>query len=136
MDELSELISRLQKEVAELEGALHLREAEEAAKLKLEEGRLRVAEARLARAQALLKNEAAALAVVEEKRTHLLERIDGWRGQVWRIGYGSAVVVTLPLMATTFTLATTWFGMGWALSLFGAQAAFFGALFVLIPEKR
>jgi hypothetical protein len=136
MDELSELIGQLQKEVSELERALRLREAEESAKLRLEEARLKVAQTRLARAQEALKADAAALAIVEEKRTHLLARIDGWQGQLWRIGHGSVAMLTVPMVTTSFPLAMVWLGSNWALGILGAQVAAFGILYFAIPEKR
>ncbi|MBS1151510.1 MAG: hypothetical protein H6Q89_3208 [Myxococcaceae bacterium] len=136
MDELSELIEQLQREVAELERALRLREAEEGAKLRLEAARLKAAEARLARARQLLDSETAALAMVDQKRTHLLARIDGWQGQLWRIGYGSVAMVTVPMVMTSLPLAGVWLGSSWALALGAGQAALFAVLYLLIPEKR
>ncbi len=136
MDELSELTQQLQKEVAELERALRLRETEEAAKLRLKEARLRTAEARLARANALLKTDAAALDIVENKRAHLLARIDGWPGQLWRAGYGSVPALAVMSLLTAAPLAGVWLGNGWAGGILAGNLLVGGLLYFLIPAKR
>lgn len=136
MDELEPLIGQLNAEVGELEQALRLREAEEGQKLALEAGRLKAAQARRARVKATLQKEGAALAGVEEQRAQLLARIDSWKGQTWRIGYGTAAMVTVTAALTSLPLQLMWLGSTWALAIGGAQAALFTALFFLIPQKR
>ena len=136
MDELSQRIEQLTKEVTQLERSLRLREAEEANELRQETDRVKTAEARLARAKAALQSEASALEVVEDKRTHLLARIDGWQGQLWRVGYGSAAMLTVSMVTTSVGLSFAWLGSGWAVAMLAGQGVLFGALYVLIPEKR
>ena len=136
MDELSGLIEELQKEVTELERALRLREAEEAAKLRLEGERLSAAEARLARARATLTADTASLAIFEEKRNHLLARTQGWRAELWKIAHGSAVMVSGVMIVTALPLAQRWLRGDWGIKLIGAQLALGLVLFFVIPKKR
>ncbi len=136
MDELSALIDPLTKEVTGLERSLQLREAREAASVAQAEARVAAAEARVAQAIATLKAESAALVIVEKQRSQLLARINGWQGQFWRIGYGTAVALTAPMLTTSVPLALNWLGGNWAMAIVGGQAALFAGLYFLIPAKR
>lgn len=135
-DDLPGLIAQLEKEVAPLERALRLREAEERGRLAGEEQRLSAAKARAARAAATLKAEGAQLKQVELRRAELLQRVRGWRGQLWSIGHGTLAVSSVAGAMVAFPLVLSWLGTGWAVASAAAHAGLFVALYFLIPEKR
>lgn len=136
MDELAALISKLEGEVAALEAAVDGRKADEASQLGVHERRLADADQRLTRARAMLSADGAALAALDERRAHLLQRIDSWRGQLWRMGHGTAVMALFVAALHPLPVISTWLGSSWAITLACAQAAAFAAAFFLIPEKR
>ncbi len=136
MDELSELIQGLQKEVAQLEGKLRVREAEEEARLKGDQSRLVTAQARLDTANTSLETHAATLSILQKRRASLLARTEGWQGQLWRIGYGSAVAAAVLMMSASLLVVRVWFGGDWAFGMLTAQVVLLGGLLLTIPEKR
>jgi hypothetical protein len=136
MDELSQLIETLQQEVGALEQTLQQREVDEGARLQQAEAKLEAWTARVTQAQAALQRDGAALSVVEAQRAQLLERIDSWQGQLWRIGYGSLVATMATLAMTSAALGGTWLPGPWGGVWIAGQAALFGVLYFVIPEKR
>lgn len=135
-DELTGLIAKLEHEVQPLERALRLREAEEAHRLHIEEARLAAAQARQRAAEATLKSEAAQLVVLDARRAELRRVTDGWRGQLWSIGYGFLTTCALLSVLTAYPIVLRWFGQNTALGVVAAQFLAFGILYVLIPKKR
>lgn len=136
MDELAPMIEQLEAEATELERALRLRQAEEGQRLDLEEARLLAAQERAARARETIKSRTDALVAVEAQRTRLRARTEGWRGQLWRIGYSSAAALAVGVAMASLPLTGAWFGRNWALGLGAGQVVLFGALYFLIPVKR
>ncbi len=136
MDGLDTLIAQLRNEVELLEKPLREREAREDAQLDLQQRRrdaaqLALDEARLARSRYPL-----ALEKVEARRAELDRRITGWRGELWRIGYGSAAVLMVPLVLVDAALWRSWQNPTTASLVFVAQLAFLGILYLVIPEKK
>jgi exonuclease VII small subunit len=134
-DELTALIADLEKEVLPLERALRLREAEEGQRLKAEEMRLAAAQARVRTAEATLKAEAAELAVLDARRAELRRITEGWRGQLWSLGYGTLVTAAALSAITAFPVIGKWFPGTAALWVVGGQAVAFGLLWLFIPRK-
>ena len=136
MDELGALIEKLEGEVAALAAAIDARKADEERVRVIHESRVAAAKARVALTRAQLKSDGAALATLEDRRADLRRRIEGWRGQLWRLGYGSAAMVLVVGALTPFPLVDLWFGAQVALGLAAAQVGLFVGAFFLIPEKR
>jgi hypothetical protein len=136
MDELTALIEKLKGEVAALEAALDGREAEEARRLGTQEARLTVAEQRLVRARSQLSVDGAALTGLERRRTELKHRIEGWRGQLWRVGHGGMATGLVAAAVLPLPVVGIWLGTAWTLGLAATQLGLFVAAFFLIPEKR
>lgn len=134
-DELAALIAKLEAEVAPLERALRLREAEEAALLRTEERQLASALARRDKAEATLKSEAEQLARLEARRAELRRVTEGWRGQLWSIGYGAVVTAAFLAVVTAFPIIGRWFPNVSAIGVVIGQLIAFGLLYLLIPRK-
>lgn len=134
-DELTALIASLEKEVHPLEQALRLREAEEAQRLRAEEARLKAAHDRTRKAEAALAAEEAELARLEARRAELRRITEGWRGQLWSIGYGSVVSTAAIAVVAAFPVVDHWFHRTTALWVLGGQAVAFGFLWLVIPRK-
>ncbi len=135
-DELTALIARLEREVAPLERALRLREAEEAQLLRVEEGHLAHAIARRDKAEATLKAEATQLAALEARRVELRRIIDGWRGQLWSIGYGALTTAAFLAVVTALPVLRQWFPTWSVGGVAGAQLVAFLLCYLLIPRKK
>ena len=136
MDELAVLIEKLKGEGAALEAALATREADEATQLNAQEARLGDAEARLAKARALLSADSATLTVLDERRTQLLKRIESWRGDLFRLGHGGAVMALVVTALMPLPVVGSWLGVAWSLGFAATQVGLFACAFFLIPEKR
>ncbi len=136
MDPLSALIEQLQREAAELEKPLKVREAREDAELATQKKRTDLARTQLADTRLALSQCPPALVRLEARSAELNRRINGWRGELFRIGYGSAAVLTVPLVITGFALWRQWLDGSTAGLVLLGQAIALTVLYFLIPEKR
>lgn len=136
MDELGVLLEKLAGEVDALEAAVDSREADEARQLGAWEARLEAAESRLSKSRTILEADNAALAALEIERTQLLQRIDGWRGQLWRLGHGIAATALVTVAVVPLAVAIRWLGAAGSFGLVGLQLVLLLLGWFLIPEKR
>jgi exonuclease VII small subunit len=136
MDELTPLIAKLEGEVAALEAAIDSREAEEGKQLAGVEQRLSRAESRLSLARSRLADDSGMLTVLESRRSQLLQRIESWRGELWRLGHGSVAVGLVVTALIPLPVVSSWMGSSWTLGLVASQLVLFGCAWALIPEKR
>ena len=136
MDELSALLQKLEAEVGALEELVDRQHGEEQKQLAEGDERVKAATSRIARARATLFNEGAAIRALEQRRTELLARIESWRGQLWKIGYGAMVMGLFAGAIIPVSVAAAWLGLQWALGLGLGQLAAFALAYFLIPEKR